>query len=65
MAEAIAALYERDLDAVGARRGRACCGSSPGTVPFTAQMATYASLLGARRHAVSGAAILGLRSPTS
>jgi len=65
MAEAIAALYERDLDAVGNAARARVLRQFTWHSAFHGQMAAYASLLGARRHAVSGAALLGLRSPTS
>jgi alpha-1,6-mannosyltransferase len=65
MAEAIAALYERDLDAVGAAARARVLRQFTWQRAFHAQMAAYASLLGVRRHAVGAAAILGWRSPTS
>jgi len=65
MAEAIAALYERDLDAVGGTARARVLRQFTWHRAFHGQMSAYASLLGAHRHAVGGAAILGLRSPTS
>ncbi len=52
MAEAIAALYERDIDARSApRRARACCRNSPGTHAFQSQIKPYLSLVGAAQSA--------------
>jgi alpha-1,6-mannosyltransferase len=65
MAEAIVSLYERDLDALGHAARARVLRQFTWQRAFQSQMAAYASLLGARRHAVAGAAILGLRSPTS
>jgi len=64
MAEAIAALYERDLEALGSAARARVLRQFTWQRAFHAQMAAYASLLSVRRHAV-GAAILGVRSPTS
>ncbi len=65
LAEAIAALYQRDLEAIGA------CARARGLRQFTwqrafhAQVAAYASLIGARRLALPEQEILGLGSPSS
>jgi alpha-1,6-mannosyltransferase len=65
MAEAIASLYERDLDAVGAAgRARVLRHFTWGRA-FHAQLAQYASLVGAQRLPVAETGILELRSPSS
>ncbi|HEY4749997.1 MAG TPA: glycosyltransferase [Steroidobacteraceae bacterium] len=65
MAEAIAALYERDLAAVGAAaRARVLRHFTWGRA-FHNQLAAYASLLGTQRAPLADADVLGLRSPTS
>jgi len=65
MAQAIAALYERDLDAIGAAaRDRVLRHFTWGRA-FHTQAAVYSSLLGAQRLPVPDAEILELRSPSS
>ena len=65
--EAIAALYERDLEALGsAARARVLQRSSPGSAPSTRRCPTYASLVGTQRLPLAGSEeILPLRSPSS
>jgi alpha-1,6-mannosyltransferase len=65
MAEAIAALYERDLDEVGAAGRARVLRQFTWDRSFHRQMATYASLVGAPRRAAAGTEILELRSPSS
>ncbi len=65
MAEAIAALYERDLDAVGAAARARVLRHFTWSRAFHTQLAAYASLLGARRLPVTDTPILELRSPSS
>ena len=65
MAEAIASLYERDLDAVGAAARSRVLRHFTWNRAFHAQLATYASLVGAQRLPVTDSPILELRSPTS
>jgi alpha-1,6-mannosyltransferase len=65
MAEAIAALYERDLDAVGATARARVLKQFTWNKAFQAQTAAYASLLGIQRHTARGEAVMELRSPTS
>jgi alpha-1,6-mannosyltransferase len=65
MAEAIASLYERDLEAVGAAaRARVLRHFTWGRA-FHSQLAVYASLVGAQRLPVPSTDILELRSPSS
>ena len=65
MAEAIASLYERDLETIGAAaRARVLRHFTWGRA-FHSQLAAYASLVGAQRLPVPGAEILELRSPSS
>jgi alpha-1,6-mannosyltransferase len=65
MAEAIASLYERNLEAVGAAaRARVLRHFTWGRA-FHSQLAAYASLVGAQRLPVPNADILELRSPSS
>jgi len=65
MAEAIAALYERDLEAVGAvARARVLRHFTWGRA-FHLQLAAYASLLGSQRAPLTDTPILELRSPSS
>jgi alpha-1,6-mannosyltransferase len=64
MAEAIASLYERDLEAVGAAaRARVLRNFTWGRA-FHTQLAAYASLVGAQRLPVPNTDILELRSPS-
>jgi len=65
MAEAIAALYERDLDAVGSAARARVLRQFTWHRAFHAQMATYASLAGSQRLPLPDAEILPLRSPSS
>ena len=65
MAEAIAALYERDLDAVGAAARARVLRHFTWNRTFHTQLAAYASLVGAHRQPVAEAPILELRSPSS
>jgi alpha-1,6-mannosyltransferase len=61
MAEAITALYERDLEAVGAAARARVLRHFTWNRAFHGQMAAYASLVGARRHVPAGEGILELR----
>jgi alpha-1,6-mannosyltransferase len=65
MAEAIAALYERDLEAVGAAARARVLRHFTWSRGFHLQLAAYASLLGAQRAPLADAPILELRSPSS
>jgi len=65
MAEAIAALYERDLDAVGATARARVLRRFTWNKAFQAQMTAYASLVGVRRLTVPEQQIIELRSPMS
>jgi alpha-1,6-mannosyltransferase len=66
MADAVTALYERDLDAVGAAARARVLRHFTWHRAFHTQMAAYASLLGVRRApAAAEAEILELRSPSS
>jgi alpha-1,6-mannosyltransferase len=65
MAEAIAALYERDLEALGAAARARVLRQFTWHRAFHAQMATYASLVGTQRLPLPETEILSLRSPTS
>jgi alpha-1,6-mannosyltransferase len=65
MADAIAALYERDLDAIGAIARARVLRQFTWNKAFQAQTAVYASLVGARRVTVPGRQVIELRSPTS
>jgi alpha-1,6-mannosyltransferase len=65
MAEAISALYERDIEAVGAAARARVLKQFTWTQAFTAQVNVYASLLGARRVRVPALAGIELGSPTS
>ena len=62
MAEAIAALYERDLDALGAAARARVLRQFTWHRAFHAQMATYASLVGTQRLPLPEGEILSLRS---
>ena len=65
MAEAIAALYERDLNAVGAAARERVLRHFTWSRAFHTQLAAYASLLGTQRLTVADSPILELRSPSS
>jgi alpha-1,6-mannosyltransferase len=65
MAEAIASLYERDLDAVGAAARKRVLRHFTWSRAFHNQLATYASLVGAQRLPVTDTPALELRSPSS
>ena len=64
MAEAIAALYQRDLDAVGAAARARVLRQFTWQRAFHGELAAYASLIGARRLPVAPAQIIGLSTPT-
>jgi len=65
MAEAIAGLYERDLDAVGAAARARVLRHFTWNRAFHTQLATYSALLGAHRQPLADTPILELRSPSS
>jgi hypothetical protein len=65
MAEAIAALYERDLDAVGATARARVLRQFTWRRAFHGQFCAYASLLGAHRPALGAREIIELGSPSS
>ena len=65
MAEAIAALYERDLDAVGAVARARVLRQFTWHRVFHTQLAAYASLAGAHRQPLAATPILEARSPSS
>ena len=65
MAEAIAALYERDLAAVGAAARARVLRQFTWQRTFHGQFAAYASLVGARRLPVAPAQVIELSTPTS
>ncbi|HYB33200.1 MAG TPA: glycosyltransferase [Steroidobacteraceae bacterium] len=65
MAEAVAALYQRDLDAVGAAGRARVLRQFTWHRAFHTQIATYASLVGAHRVPIADSGILEARSPTS
>jgi alpha-1,6-mannosyltransferase len=65
MAEAISALYERDLEAVGAAARARVLRQFTWSRAFHAQLAVYASLFGVEREVVTETGLLGLRSPSS
>jgi alpha-1,6-mannosyltransferase len=65
MAEAIAALYERDLDALGTAARDRVLRHFTWNRAFHTQLAAYASLLGTQRVPVADSPILELRSPSS
>jgi alpha-1,6-mannosyltransferase len=65
MAEAIAALYERDLEALGSAARERVLRHFTWHRAFHAQLTTYASLLGAQRPALGDAPILEARWPSS
>jgi alpha-1,6-mannosyltransferase len=63
MAEAIEALYERDIEAVGAAARARVLRQFTWTRAFHGQLATYVSLVGSRRLPLPEVDILELRSP--
>jgi alpha-1,6-mannosyltransferase len=65
MADAIAALYDRDLERLGAAARARVLRQFTWHRAFHAQMATYASLVGTQRLPLPAADILSLRSPSS
>ena len=65
MAEAIAALYERDLEVLGGAARARVLRQHTWHRAFHGQMATYASLIGSQRLPVVDSEILPLRSPSS
>ena len=65
MAEAIAALYERDLDALGATARARVLSHFTWTQAFSTQVNTYTSLVSTRRLPLPDQAVIELRSPTS
>ena len=65
MAEAIASLYERDLDAVGAAARARVLRHFTWSHAFHSQLAVYASLVATQRLPVTDTPILELRSPSS
>jgi alpha-1,6-mannosyltransferase len=65
MAAAIVALYERDLEAVGAAARARVLRHYTWSRAFHAQLAAYASLLGTQRLPVVDTAILEARSSSS
>jgi alpha-1,6-mannosyltransferase len=65
MAAAIAALYERDLEAVGAAARARVLRHYTWSRAFHTQLAVYASLLGTQRLPVGDTPILEARSPSS
>ncbi len=65
MAEAIAALYERDLEALGSAARERVLKQFTWHRAFHAQVSTYASLVGTQRLPLPEVEILSLRSPSS
>lgn len=65
MAEAIAALYERDIEAIGVTARTRVLRRFTWQKAFQAQLTAYASLVGTRRLTVADHEIIELRSPTS
>jgi len=65
MAEAIAALYERDRDALGTAARARVLRQFTWQRAFHGEFAAYASLIGARRLPVAPAQIIELGAPTS
>ncbi|HKF96965.1 MAG TPA: glycosyltransferase, partial [Steroidobacteraceae bacterium] len=65
MAEAIAALYQRNLEAVGAAGRARVLRHFTWSRAFHLQLAAYSSLLGAQRAPLADTPILELRSPSS
>jgi alpha-1,6-mannosyltransferase len=64
MAEAIASLYDRDIEAVGAAARARVLKHFTWMQAFTAQVNAYTSLVGARRIHVPARPAIGLGSPT-
>jgi alpha-1,6-mannosyltransferase len=65
MADCIAALYERDLDAIGATARQRVLRRFTWQKAFQAQTTAYASLVGGRRLPLPGDDMVELRSPLS
>jgi alpha-1,6-mannosyltransferase len=65
MADAIAALYDRDLEAIGTTARTRVLRRFTWQKAFQVQMTAYASLVGVRRLTVPERQIIELRSPTS
>jgi alpha-1,6-mannosyltransferase len=65
MADAIAALYDRDLDEMGATARLRVLRKFTWQKAFQAQTTAYASLVGGRSLPVPAEQMIGLRSPTS
>jgi alpha-1,6-mannosyltransferase len=65
MADAIAGLYDRDLDAIGTTARLRVLRRFTWQKAFQAQMTAYASLVGGRRLPVPADEMMGLRSPMS
>jgi len=65
LAEAIAALYERDLEALGAAARARVVRQFTWSRAFHTQMAAYASLVGVSRLPLAEGEIIGLRSTSS
>jgi alpha-1,6-mannosyltransferase len=65
MADAVAALYDRDLDEMGATARLRVLRKFTWQKAFQAQTTAYASLVGGRSLPVPAEQIIGLRSPTS
>ncbi|MFO7276176.1 MAG: glycosyltransferase [Pseudomonadota bacterium] len=65
MADAIASLYERDLDAIGAAARERVLRQYTWTHAFQSQCAVYVGLARARRVPAAARAVLELRSPSS
>jgi alpha-1,6-mannosyltransferase len=65
MADAIAALYDRDLEVLGAAARERVLRQFTWHRAFHAQLSVYAALAGTQRLPLPEAEILSLRSPTS
>ncbi len=65
MAEAIAALYDRDIEAIGVTARARVLRRFTWQKAFQAQLTAYASLVGARRLPVPEQQVIELRSPSS
>ena len=65
MAEAIVALYERDIEAVGAAARARVLRQFTWAQAFTAQVNAYASMARARRIHVPAQPVIELGTPTS
>jgi alpha-1,6-mannosyltransferase len=65
LAEAIAALYERDIETLGATARERVLRQFTWKRAFHAQFAAYASLLGARRAPRTAGEVIELGSPSS